>query len=135
MIESAGLAVILNKKILLVKPKYVTKNNLFSIPKGIIEKNESYIDAAIRETKEETGINISLDLIDTKNLYKIYYINRGKITKKLFYYFANISSLNVSEILPLSQIQLKEIQYAAFFSKDEAKSIIFWRQNPILYQF
>jgi ADP-ribose pyrophosphatase YjhB (NUDIX family) len=135
MIESAGLALIYRHKILLVKPQGIKKNNIFSIPKGIIEEDESCLEAAIRETKEETGLTIPKELMDTHNLYKINYINKGGITKILFYYLADISSLSVPEVLPPNQLQRKEVQYAAFFTKEEAKNLIFWRQEPVLYQF
>lgn len=34
-------------------------SNVWSIPKGKVEKNEEFIDAAIRETYEETNIDLS----------------------------------------------------------------------------
>lgn len=36
----------------------IFKHNGLSFPKGIAEENESYVDAAIRETYEETGLEI-----------------------------------------------------------------------------
>ena len=42
-------------------------------PKGHIEKNETEIEAAIRETFEETGIKINPDDIDRKFSYSMCY--------------------------------------------------------------
>eukprot|EP01047_Picozoa_sp_COSAG01_P070392 COSAG01_NODE_10656_length_2111_cov_2.363817_3_plen_78_part_00 len=56
--KSAG-GVILNtaNKIAMVEQK----NNIWSLPKGHLENNESELDAAVREIHEETGlINITL---------------------------------------------------------------------------
>ena len=45
-----------NKKIILVKQfRYAIKKELFEIPAGLINKNESLVDCAYRELKEETG--------------------------------------------------------------------------------
>ena len=54
---SCGLVLIKDKKILLVHPTNSIGKS-FSIPKGMINKDEDYITCAIRETKEEVGIEI-----------------------------------------------------------------------------
>jgi len=69
---SAGLLVYrLNKKtieVLLVHPGgpfFKKKDDRhWSIPKGEIDEGESLLEAAIRETKEETNIEVSGDFID-----------------------------------------------------------------------
>lgn len=43
MIKSAGLLIIKNNKILLVKPKNVISDNNWSIPKGIVEESQDKI--------------------------------------------------------------------------------------------
>lgn len=47
----AGCLVVNDSQILLIK-----KNGAWQIPKGKIKKEESTLEAAIRETEEETGI-------------------------------------------------------------------------------
>lgn len=71
---SAG-GVILNKhnKIALVEQK----NNIWSLPKGHVEPNESHLDAAKREIYEETGIN------ELTFIQKIGQYSRYKIAKDL----------------------------------------------------
>lgn len=135
IIESAGLVVLHTNRILLVKPKGLNQEEFFSIPKGVIEKSESAIETAIRETYEETGISISKEFIDFKRNYVINYINKSVVTKRVYYFFADISNIEIKEVLPIENLQKSEIQYAAFFTKEEAKEIIFWRQEPILFQF
>ena len=58
MVHSAGLAIIYQNKILLVKPTNARWWKSYGIPKGHVEEDESTIDAAIREVKEEVGIDI-----------------------------------------------------------------------------
>lgn len=53
---TCGVIFINNNKILL---GHSTGNSHWDIPKGMMEDHESYIEAAIRETFEETGIAIS----------------------------------------------------------------------------
>ncbi len=50
---SAGILFVKNKKILLC---HVTGKNHWDIPKGQRNEGEDYIDAAIRECEEETGM-------------------------------------------------------------------------------
>jgi ADP-ribose pyrophosphatase YjhB (NUDIX family) len=54
--NKASCVVIINndKKVLLIK-----KNNRYDIPGGKLKYNETYEKAAVREIKEETGLDIS----------------------------------------------------------------------------
>lgn len=55
---SAGLIVVCRKKILLVHPRNASWWRTYSIPKGIVEPGESPWDTALRETEEESGLQI-----------------------------------------------------------------------------
>lgn len=68
---------IITKEILLVKGY----THIWSLPKGGKKLNESNIECACRETKEETGIDIGIDIAriikDSKNIKiknTVYYI-------------------------------------------------------------
>jgi ADP-ribose pyrophosphatase YjhB (NUDIX family) len=56
--------------VLLVKP--FEKLNLWGIPKGHLNENESYVDCAIRETFEETGVKVVIieQLLSVKTSYR-----------------------------------------------------------------
>ena len=45
------------RQILLIKP---SNRNAWAIPKGHVESNENYADAAARETFEETGVRVNI---------------------------------------------------------------------------
>lgn len=64
-IQSAGGIVFKDGLVLLIKSK---SRNVFSIPKGKVEPNESLEETALREVREETGY-------DTKIVSKIGIIN------------------------------------------------------------
>jgi ADP-ribose pyrophosphatase YjhB (NUDIX family) len=48
------------KKILLVKRKFAPRKNAWTLPAGFMEYNETAEQAAIRETKEETNLDIKV---------------------------------------------------------------------------
>ena len=60
MNEYVGALIIKNKKILLVQNAHEKARGQWSLPAGQVEQNESLENAAIRETKEETGFVINI---------------------------------------------------------------------------
>lgn len=75
-----------NKVLLCKRNKKESLPNQWSIPSGKIEKDETPLDAAFREFKEETDIDLpkNIDLIGLINKYK----NDGKTKRGLiFVYF------------------------------------------------
>lgn len=55
---SAGGLVIKDNKVLLVKITYGENKDYWMLPGGFVEEGETFENAAIREVKEETGINV-----------------------------------------------------------------------------
>ncbi len=51
-----------NKNLLIVFGKQSQK---WGVPKGLREQNESHVDGALREIREETGLNLMPDSIDS----------------------------------------------------------------------
>jgi len=130
MKHSAGLVVIQDNKLLLVHPTNSPLWGTYSIPKGGIDKGEESLDAAIRETFEETGITIK-----KKDIYRsldgvINYTNeKGKITKRVYYFVAFPSKeINKKDFKP----QLEEVDWVGFLSKNESQRKIFARFKPLL---
>ena len=81
VVPAAGGLVKNNKNDIL----FIYRNNIWDLPKGRIEKNESIETAAIREVEEECSI---FNLIIEKQLittYHIYFQNKNKL--KLTYWF------------------------------------------------
>jgi len=137
MIHSAGLAVVYQKKLLLVHPTGAAWHGTFSIPKGLVEDGATYIDTAKRETFEEVGIELGDGWID-KTEHVIDYRNRRTTYKKVHWFKADISDMSFNEIkhlfpsFPRDQLQLDEVDYASFITIDDALERIFWRHKPIL---
>ena len=117
MVETAGLLIIYKKKIVLAHPvKYSSKFGTYSIPKGHLEEGETHLEAAIRETKEEVGIEIPIEMID-KTPHEIdYYDKNGELFKKLTYFIVRLKKK-----LPIKKLQLIEIDTAGYLDINESK--------------
>lgn len=70
-------------RILLVRQKDDIEGCHLSIPKGLIRKNEKPIDAAIRETYEETGLAIQKSCLRKPYLMNIESVN---YSRRIIYY-------------------------------------------------
>ncbi len=127
---AAGLVVIQDNKILLVHPTNSPWWGTYSIPKGGIDGKEDALEAARRETKEETGIKIKRKDISNKMAGYIDYTNsKGKVYKRVYYFVARPSKeITKNKFKP----QLKEVDWVGFLSKDEAERRIFGRFKPLL---
>jgi len=71
---AVGMVVLLNGKLLLVRRKKEPAKDSWTLPGGLIELGESTIEAVVRETREETGLEVEVDsVIDVVD-----YIERDK---------------------------------------------------------
>jgi ADP-ribose pyrophosphatase YjhB (NUDIX family) len=145
MEKSAGLLIILNnEKILLGHPTNSSWDSRLSFSKGHLESGENSVEAAMRETKEEFGIDIPFNFIDRFENKINYTDKKGKIYKVVYYFLVKIDfkdwisimgeNLNKENnlIIPKSMLQLDEIDWAGFLTKKEAIGKIFWRFKDCL---
>jgi 8-oxo-dGTP diphosphatase len=75
-----GAVVIKNGKILLVKRAFEPGAGKWSVPGGLVEVGEKLSEACVRETKEETGLDVEVlelinvfDMIDKDSLGRVRY--------------------------------------------------------------
>jgi len=114
---SAGVIFLFDSFILL---GHSTGNKHWDIPKGIIDKNETPIDAAIRETKEETDITVLKS--ELKDLGEFKY----RSDKKLHLFLCENKDVNVQNFKCTSFFQhfsgkyLPEIDDLQWFKIEEA---------------
>ena len=80
--KSCGCIIINNGKVLLV---YEKNRNFWGFPKGHMEEGETEIETALREVKEEVGLDVEIDF---KKRYTLNYIIRNEIDKTTVLYIA-----------------------------------------------
>lgn len=87
VVEAAGGLVYNNKREIL----FIYRNNKWDLPKGAIEKNETYQEAAVREVEEETGVK-ELEL--KRFIGKTFHVFKrgGKFKLKVTYWFEMFST-------------------------------------------
>jgi ADP-ribose pyrophosphatase YjhB (NUDIX family) len=127
--KSAGLLIIQNNKILLAHPTNAPWYGTYTIPKGKQEKGETLIETAIRETYEEIGIKIPIDMISKKFSVIPYFDKNGFKYKELYYFPVYLDDdMYIGDMI----LQKKEIDWADFLDLDEAEARIFWRFEEML---
>lgn len=122
--DSSGIAIVYDNKILLVHPTNSSwVKPTLGIPKGRIDGNEDLLEAAIRETSEETGILINPSQLD-KYGKTIEVHKDGKYIRTINYFECRISSLEEiglqTLVVPRNQLQLEEIDWAGFIDISKA---------------
>lgn len=101
---SCGIILHKNNKILLVQSGW---DQPWGAPKGKVEDNETYQEAAVREVQEEVGINLRVQDIETSELYTQ---NNKRKNIHLFVCETNTTKLKVDP---------REIYSAAWFDVDK----------------
>ncbi len=138
IIYSAGLAIIYDKKILLLQASERKFGKSYGLPKGKLEDGETNLDAAIRETKEECGVNVPTNMIDKKEHYYSF-ISRKQKFKKIVTYFIvkvdNLSQIGLDSItIPKGQLQIEEVQNGMFFDYEECLEVTAKSQLSVIYK-
>ena len=109
--KSCGCIILKNKKVLLV---YEKNRNFWGFPKGHMENGETEIETALREVKEEVGLDVE---IDKERRYTLNYIIRDEIDKTTVLYIAKAKN---DEII----MQENEIENIRWCSFEEALNIL-----------
>ena len=121
---SAGILFVLNdEKVLLVHAIHASWWNSYGPPKGHVEENESFINAAIRETKEEIGIMVDPDNLSEE--FDVCYASKSgkkyKIVKLFVYRISSLQEIGlIDDVLPTTMLQKEEIDHAKFMNLEEA---------------
>jgi len=69
-IPASAVVIVQDGEILLVKRGVEPKQGLWSLPSGFIEIDETAQACAVRETKEETGLDVELDgIVDVASVF------------------------------------------------------------------
>ena len=83
MDTTCGLFLINNKNEIVLGHPSNSPYYFWSIPKGLVEKDESFLDAALRETFEETNIKLDINSNKIKRILEFDIIRYKKTKKQL----------------------------------------------------
>lgn len=114
-IKSCGCIILKDDKVLLISYRDDNDRLLWSFPKGHQEAGESDFETAIRETKEEVGLDV--EIINEKPIKTGHFEHGGTIYKDILLFLAK--PLN-SEI----RLQNSEVKEARWVPVDEASKYL-----------
>ena len=114
LVEAAGGMVFNAKKEIL----FIRRNSKWDLPKGKVEKGETYEEAAIRETMEETGVR---DLEIKRFITKTYHVfkRNGKFKLKATYWFEMHTDFT-GELVPEPEEGIKKARWKNFEKSQKA---------------
>jgi 8-oxo-dGTP pyrophosphatase MutT (NUDIX family) len=123
----AGVVFVRQGKILLVHSTGSAEDKDWGIPKGHQEPGEPTLQAAVREVREETGIDIPTSMLGAPLPFFLEHKNRV-----LSYWVVNATWLPIPDVLPVEQLQIEEVDEARFVPTMDAEMIIEPWQMPLL---
>lgn len=117
---SCGAVIVHNGKVLIVHQE----NGLSGFPKGHIEPGETEVDAALREVKEETSLDIILD--ETARHAFSYYIPRLNVVKTVVLFLAHPE--NPSQIPKKQDGEIARLEWLPFAQVESALNFPEWQK-------
>ena len=109
--KSCGCIIINDNKVLLV---YEKRGNFWGFPKGHVEKGETEIETALREVKEEVGLDVKIN--ENKRYFLNYQIN-NEIDKTTILYLAK----PLNTIVSMQETEIENYKWCSF---DEAINVL-----------
>lgn len=119
--KSCGCIIIKEDKVLLICQK---NNKVWGFPKGHIEENETEIQTALREVKEEVGLDVKIDI---EKRYVLNYIINDEIDKTTVLYIA----VPKNEKIHMQESEIEDIKWCSF---DEALNILTFDNSKKLFR-
>ncbi len=115
IVEDAG-------RLLMVKVRNLEGKELWTFPKGHIEKGETAKEAAVREVEEETGY--LCEILKPFDRVQYYFQRDGEITKKTVTWFLmkpikKVGALDTEEILETEWVSIEEAENRTVYKSDK----------------
>lgn len=136
MVETCGIFIInKEKKVLLIHPTFHS-GDVWSIPKGRKEENESSWEAALREVKEETNFTLNTK----ESIFQVEKIYDNK-KKKLVAFFVETSDdvtnypFECISFFERKGKQIPECDKFQWFTLEEAKKVVHKTQTEAIEEF
>ena len=125
--KSCGCIIINDGKVLIEAQKH--KDEVFwNFPKGHQEPFETDTETALRETKEEVGLDVRI--IDTNPIIMKYIIDKGTTEKTVLLFLAKLAS-DSDGIVKIQDDEVAEVRWVPF---NEANDIFTFDRSKIAWQ-
>lgn len=115
---SCGCIITKNNKVLLV---YEKRGNFWGFPKGHMEEGETEIETALREVKEEVGIDVK---INPEKRYPINYIIGNEIDKTTVLYLAT----PITEDVVMQEAEIENFKWCSYEEALETLTFDNWKE-------
>jgi 8-oxo-dGTP pyrophosphatase MutT (NUDIX family) len=108
--------------------KKKSPSTLLALPKGLVDPGEKAAQTAVREVREETGVNAKLvaKLRDIKYFYVRSWGDRQRVFKIVSFYLLQYDSGTIDDISPDMRI---EVERAVWVPLDEAPKRLTYRSE------
>jgi 8-oxo-dGTP pyrophosphatase MutT (NUDIX family) len=134
----AGVAIVWDNSILLVHPTGATwkGSGALGIPKGGIESGEDPLATAVREVREETGLNLDPSKFEKEVYDSPIFKKDGTIKSQMIYFVLRIdhpTEIGMSSTrINKESLQLEEVDWAGFIEIDKAYHMMHRSQLIVL---
>ena len=118
--KSCGAVVYKNESTVKFLVEYMKQGHI-SLPKGHVENNETEVETAFREIKEETSLDVN---IDTNFREVISYSPKDGVIKDVVFFIAKVKSFN--EPKDNHDDEVKELKFLSF---EEAYSLLTYHDD------
>lgn len=116
--KSCGCIIIKDEKVLLV---YEKNRNFWGFPKGHMEEGETEKETALREVKEEVGIDVEIDVLKR---YTLNYNIKNEIDKTTILYIAKPKS----EEIVIQEDEIEKIKWCSFEEALQTLTFENWKE-------
>ena len=119
--KSCGCVIFNNNEVLVIKDT----NGNYGFPKGHMEEGETEVETAIRETKEETNVDV---IVDESRRYEInYYIKERDIDKTVVFFRARYNGGDL-------KIQEGETEEILWIPIKDILNVLTWKDSKEVYE-
>ena len=110
--KSCGCIIVNNDEVLLIISKNDEGKMFWTFPKGHQESGENDLETALRETKEEVGLDV--EITDKTPIKVSYLIHDGTVQKDVYLFMAKTINKNI-------RLQEEELEAAKWVKIDDVR--------------